>query len=119
MEPTTSNRIKRIISFVILALGNIGHSLSQAAGETDLESAISAADDHRYAEAFRLFIRSASEGNLVAQRSAAFMAFYGSSLYGDEIPGNHRIAKYWASLAARQGCEVSQRLMDQISKHGY
>lgn len=91
---------------------------ADAAGEEDLEAAISAADDYRYEEAFRLFARSAAAGNLAAQRSTGLMAFYGERLYGGEVPRNYTLARQWLNEAARQGCEISRHLLQPLARQG-
>jgi TPR repeat protein len=101
----------RLVSVCIFIMGLGGAISVHAAGEADLEAALSAADDRRYAEAFRLFVSSAAAGNVAAQRTAGLMALYGERLYGDEVRRNFTVARQWLDEAARQGDEVSRLLL--------
>jgi TPR repeat protein len=105
-----------VVGIAVISL--CGPAWADAAGEADLEAAIGAAEDHRYEEAFRLFVRSAAAGNPVAQRTAGLMAFYGEHLYSDAVPRNYPVARQWLSVAARQGCEISRHLLNQLERQG-
>lgn len=90
---------------------------AHAAGERELEKALEAASEYRYAQAMTHFRGAAEQGNVDAQRSSGLMALYGDRLYGSAVPRNRTEAVKWLNLAAKGGCEVSSYMLNHLAQH--
>ena len=107
--------IKLIFAFAILLAAVLP---AYAAGESEVEAAIEAVSDHRYAEAFAHYRIAARLGNVDAQRSAGLMALYGEVLYGSEIHADRAEALQWLGLAEKAGCGICAYVLAKLAVRG-
>lgn len=106
--------MKRLIKSLFVAAMWIAAVLpAHAAGEREVEAALEAAADYRYAEAFALYQTAARLGNIDAQRSGGLMALYGDVLYGTEIQADRAEAWQWLKSAAKAGCNVCAYVLEK------
>lgn len=106
----------RLIKYTFAAVMLIATALpSHAAGEREVEAALEAVAEQRYADAFAHYRIAASLGNTDAQRSGGLMALYGGILYGTEIHADRAEALQWLELAAKNGCDICVYVLTKLA----